>query len=65
MPKLDVLPTSEAARILGLDVRTVHRMIKRGTLPAHKLPGRTGSYVINRTDVEAILAAAEPARSAS
>lgn len=34
--------TAEAARILGLNVQTVRKMIWRGTLPAVQLPSRRG-----------------------
>ena len=56
VPKSDT-PTgvAEAAAILGTDRRTVVRMISRGTLPAHKMPGKTGAWIISRADVEALL----------
>lgn len=47
----DLLSTLEAALMLHKSVRTVHRMIARGELPARKLPGATGSYVIERSDL--------------
>jgi len=56
MPTSELLGTSEVARLLRKDVRTVHRMIRRGEIPAQKLPGRTAAYIIRRTDVEALLA---------
>jgi len=40
-----------AARALGVDRRSIQRMIQRGELPAEKLPGVTGSYVLNHADV--------------
>ena len=46
-----------AAPILGCSVPTVLRMISRGALvPVGKLPGRTGSYVLDRSDVERVAA---------
>lgn len=48
----DLISTLEAAVLLRKSVRTVHRMISRGELPAKKLPGATGSYVIDRSDLE-------------
>ena len=57
MPTSELLGTAEVAQLLSKDVRTVHRMIRRGEIPAQKLPGRTAAYIIRRTDVEALLAA--------
>lgn len=34
-----------------MDRRSIQRMIQRGELPAEKLPGVTGSYVLNHADV--------------
>jgi excisionase family DNA binding protein len=45
---------AEAARILGLSHSGLRRLIDIGTLPAHKLPGRTGAYVLERDAVEAL-----------
>jgi excisionase family DNA binding protein len=63
----DLISTAQAAGLLGKDVRTVHRMIRRGELPAEKLPGRRGAYLIHRADVDTILtpAGARGVRSAS
>ncbi|MBI3729908.1 MAG: response regulator [Burkholderiales bacterium] len=36
----DALSTGEAARICGVNFRTISRWIERGLLPAYKLPGR-------------------------
>lgn len=60
MPKTrpDLITTAEVAEQLGCDVRTVHRMVRTGRLtPRQKLPGRTGSYVFDASDVDALLAA--------
>jgi len=58
MPTSELLGTSEVAQLLSKDVRTIHRMIRRGEIPAQKLPGRTAAYIIRRTDVEAMLSTA-------
>jgi excisionase family DNA binding protein len=42
----DVLTTGEAARICGVNFRTVLRWIDRGLLPAYKLPGRGDRRVL-------------------
>jgi len=42
----DVLTTGEAARICGVNFRTVSRWIERGLLPAYKLPGRGDRRVL-------------------
>lgn len=56
MPKVpQLIPTAEAARRLGVDVRTVHRWVKSGRLtPAVKTPGLRGALLFHREDVEAI-----------
>lgn len=43
----DVLTTGEAARICGVNFRTVLRWIDRGLLPAYKLPGRGDRRVLS------------------
>jgi len=51
----DLITSPEAAAMLGVSVRTVHRKIEEGRLtPAKKLPGPTGAYLFNRADVEAL-----------
>lgn len=53
MPKNPLIPTAEAAQILRVDVRTVHRMADDGRLtPALKIPGRTGALLFERAGVE-------------
>jgi excisionase family DNA binding protein len=52
----DVLSTLEAAALLGLSKRTLHRRIAKGLIPATKLAGISGSYVISRAAVDKILA---------
>jgi excisionase family DNA binding protein len=42
----DALTTGEAARICGVNFRTVSRWIERGLLPAYKLPGRGDRRVL-------------------
>lgn len=51
---LDLIPTAEAALILGVHIATVTRRAAAGDLPvAMKLPGETGAYLFNRADIEA------------
>lgn len=51
----DMIPTAEVARIYGCDVRTVHRLVKRGRLtPALKAPGLRGALLFRRSDVLAL-----------
>lgn len=48
--------TSEVAKILRCDVRTVHRMVRKGRLiPTAKTPGLRGAYLFSRSDVAALL----------
>lgn len=48
------LTSAEVARVLGRSVRTVHRLVEDGVLPAMKLPGETGAYLFDPKDVEAL-----------
>jgi len=54
MPKntQELIPTTEVADRLGVDVRTVHRMVARNELaPAIKTPGLRGAYMFLAADV--------------
>lgn len=47
------ITTAEAAQMLGVSVRTVHRMVSAGTLtPTIKGPGVTGAYFIDAEQVQ-------------
>lgn len=61
----DVLTTTEAAKLLGISVRTAQLMIEGGKLPSWKTPG--GHRRVLRSDVDAILPgnSAAPASSAT
>jgi predicted site-specific integrase-resolvase len=51
----DFIAAPEAARILGVDTRTVQRQAARGELPVlSKLSGRTGAYLFHRSTIEAV-----------
>ena len=53
MPKIDLIPTSEAARRLGRNVSTVHRWVRAGRLqPAVKTPGIRGARLFHAADVD-------------
>ncbi len=49
----DVLTTTEAAKLLGISVRTAQLLIEGGGLPSWKTPG--GHRRVHRSDVEALL----------
>ena len=50
-----LLTTAEVAERLGVDVRTVHRMVAAGRLaPVQKLAGRTGAYVFSADAIEGV-----------
>jgi hypothetical protein len=52
----DLISVAEATRILGCSVPTICRRIATGRLvPAKKLPGIRGAFLLRRADVEAIL----------
>lgn len=57
-PETEWIGVSEAATILHLSVRAVQHRIATGSLPAQKMPGRTGAYLLKREDVEAAKASA-------
>lgn len=48
------ISAAEAAEILGRPSKAVHRMIQRGELPAEKMRGLRGPYLVYRDDVEAL-----------
>lgn len=53
----DLLTAAEVARIYGVHVRTVHRMVAKGDLaPAIKGPGIRGPLFFRRADVLAAAA---------
>lgn len=52
MPNTDnLIPTSEVARINGVNVRTVHRWVDKGIItPAVKAPGLRGALLFREDD---------------
>jgi hypothetical protein len=53
MPKPEWITTTAAHGTSGIPKRTIIAAINRGDLPAQKLPGLTGSFLIDPTDFEA------------
>ena len=54
----DLLTAAQAAGILSVSRRQVHRLVDAGTLTvAHQNPGVTGARLFARSDVEALAAA--------
>lgn len=52
MPKIY---TADAARILGVSIRKIHRLVASGELVAEmKLPGTTGAYVFDEDAVRSL-----------
>lgn len=49
--KPDLISVQQLAELLGVSVRTALRRVQDGDIPATKLPGRRGAYVIDRADV--------------
>ena len=48
----DEIVSIQAADLLGVDVSTVSRWVKRGTLvPSRRLPGKKGQFLFWRADV--------------
>lgn len=48
------LTAAEVADALAVDRSTVMRLVRDGTLPATKLPGRTGAFLFQPDDVERV-----------
>lgn len=67
MPDHDLVPTTDAATILGCTVFAVHGLVRTGALrPAMKAPGIRGPLFFARADVERLAAeraAAKPVAS--
>lgn len=61
----EVLTTGEAARICGVNFRTVQRWIERGLLQAYKLPGRGDRRVLSGELHKFMLENSIPNRSVS
>lgn len=65
MPKTPPLSVAEAAAQKSTPKRTVQAAITRGDLKAYKLPGLTGSYLIDQRDLDKWFAKRENAEQAS
>lgn len=51
----DALTTAQACEVLGVDRATITRWVEKNTLrPSFKFPGRTGGFLFNRADIEAL-----------
>jgi hypothetical protein len=49
------LTTAQVAKLAGVPVRKVHRMVGSGKLrPAQKLPGGTGAYLFRPSEVRRV-----------
>jgi excisionase family DNA binding protein len=57
-PPRTQLTVTETAAALGVTRRVVHNRIQSGAIPATKLPGATGPYLIDPAVVETLLAIA-------
>jgi excisionase family DNA binding protein len=52
-PTPDLISTTEACEILGIDRSGITRRVQMGRLtPALRLPGKAGAYLFHRADVE-------------
>lgn len=63
MPQIPALvSTAEAARILRVTTRTVHRFAESGTLPpAYRLDNQRGAYLFHKSDVDDLAERRRPA----
>ena len=48
----NLITAAQAAKKFGVTPVTIHRWIRSGRLPARKLPGGTGAYLIDERDAE-------------
>lgn len=64
MPKTPPLSSTEASLHSGVPKRTIIAAINRGDLRANKLPGLTGSFLIEQRDLDKWLAKREAKASA-
>jgi excisionase family DNA binding protein len=52
---LALITTADAAKVLGVHVATISRMVAAGRLvPAVKVPGKRGAFLFHPEDVEAL-----------
>lgn len=65
MPKTPPLSVREAAAQKSTPKRTIQAAITRGDLKAHKLPGLTGSYLIDQRDLDKWAAGREQAEASA
>ena len=49
-----ILTSTEVAKILHLDIRTLQRRAQSGEIPTHKLPGVNGAYIFDADEIEKI-----------
>lgn len=62
VPNIDAVTTAEAATILGVHLRTIHRWVDTGRLtPLVKAPGLRGAFIFDRASVERLAAEARVA----
>lgn len=52
-----ILTSTEVAKILDVDVRTVQRRAQDGLIPTHKLPGVNGAYIFDADEIATLNAA--------
>lgn len=49
------LTTAQACELLNIDRATLTRWVDKGTIqPTFKFPGKTGGFLFNRADIEAL-----------
>ncbi|WP_368859019.1 helix-turn-helix domain-containing protein [Mycolicibacterium mageritense] len=49
-----LVSVAEAGQILGVTTVTVQRWARDGSIAAEKMPGKTGAYVLRRSEVERV-----------
>ena len=64
MPNSKWITTTAAHQCTGIPKRTIIAAINRGDLKADKLPGLTGSFLINPAELDAWLSRREAKASA-
>jgi excisionase family DNA binding protein len=62
-PDEELIGAVDAARVLGVTSSAVRRWIRAGRVPARKLPGPVGAYLIRRGDLDALIALGDDRRA--
>lgn len=55
MPNPDLLSTTQAAEVIGIERSTISRWVQQGLMkPTLKLPGQQGAFVFDASEIERV-----------